>query len=196
MNAFREIRRARRKAGLLAAVSMIAAASATGAVAQPANVDHAGHPMIVEAQATQLLAHGGDHADEVSAASTGKKYALFAIAAGAIAGLVRLIGARRVADAVVSGTVKTAKVAGKAAIAAAGAVGRAAKKPLRLILVLFGLGVFALTGVGVYGLEWSAGLISGAGLALAATYGAWKTRLALRPARVNPARSENTDNRN
>lgn len=182
------------KAAMLAAVSVIAATAALSP-AGASDMDMAGYPSIVTVESPQTLAHAADHAADEKPASV-KKWALITAAAGALAGLVRLIGARRVAEIVTESAVKTARAAAGAASGAARAVGRAVSSPLRYLAVLFGLALFALTGAGLYDVEWIGGLVSGAALVAAGLYGMWKTRRALAPARVKQSHPPSMDNGN
>ncbi|WP_395074208.1 hypothetical protein [Hyphococcus sp.] len=184
------------KAALMAAASLLAASAALSP-ATASTMDPAAHPAIVSVEATAPIAHAGDHASENKPLSP-KKWALLAVAAGALGWLIKLIGARRVADAVAEGAVKTARVAASAASGALKVVGRTFASPLRFLGVMFGLALFALTGVGLFDAEWIGGLISGAALMGAGLYGVLKTRKALIPvktkARTRP--EPNMDNEN
>ena len=171
------------KAAMLAAASVLAASAALSP-AGAADFDAAAQPATIAVEAP--LAHAADHADEAAAAQKigPKKWALIAAAAAALAGLVKLVGARKVADMVAESAVKTARAAASGASAAVKTVGRAVASPFRFLALLFGLALFALTGAGLYDVEWIGGLLSGAALAGAAFFGLWKTRRALVPARV------------
>jgi hypothetical protein len=85
----------------------------------------------------------------------------------ALAGLIRLFGWSRIAAAL--GKASQAVVAAPAV--AARYAGEAIKSPLRSLLVVGGLSLFALTGVGLYDVEWLAGLATGAVLVLAGVVG-------------------------
>lgn len=186
------------KAGLLAAASVMAASAALSP-AGASDLDPAAAPATIAVEAP-VIANGADHADQEKAPQNAplgaKKWALLAAAAGALAGLVKLIGARKVADAVAEGAVKTARAAATSASGAARAVGRAVSSPLRFLALLFGLALFALAGVGLYDVEWLGGLLSGAALAGASLWGMWKTRLGFRPVRVKKADVPVRDNVN
>lgn len=182
------------KAALLAAASIMAASAALSpagaadldpAVLQPATVIEAAAP----------VAHAADHAGEEKS-MTARKWALLAAAAGALAGLVKLIGARRVADAISEGAVKTARAATGAASKAARAVGRAVSSPLRFLAMLFGLALFALTGAGFYDVEWIVGLVSGAALAGGGLFAMLKTKSLFQPIRVKKQPAAVRDNEN
>lgn len=182
------------KAALLAAASM-AAATAALSPAGASDLDPAVYQPVSVTEAAAPLAHAADEASE-NKAMTPRKWALLAAAAGALAGLVKLIGARRVADAISEGAVKTVRAAGAAANTTARVVGRTVSSPLRFLAVLFGLALFALTGAGLYDVEWILGLASGAALAGAGLFGMLKTRKLFRPARVKKDSHPIRDNEN
>ncbi|MEX6633300.1 hypothetical protein ABFZ84_07030 [Hyphococcus sp. ECK-19] len=171
------------KSTLLAAASVIAAS----AVVMPAAADDYAPVAPIEVVIDEISASAApvvdvDVADKVPLSA--KKWALVMAAAGALAGLVKLIGARRVADAIASGTVKTAKVAAKAATSTAKAVGRTVSSPLRFLAVLFGLALFALTGIGIFDVEWIGGLLSGAAMTAVGMFGVVKMRNIFQPVRA------------
>jgi len=184
----------RTKAAMLAAVSVIAASAALSP-AGASDMDMAGYPAIVAVETPRNLAHAADHVTDEKPMGV-KKWALIAAAAGALAGLVKLIGARRVAEIVTESAVKTAHVAAGAASGAARAVGRAVSSPLRYLAVLFGLALFTLTGIGLYDVEWIGGLISGAAVTAFGLYGMWKTQRKLTPARAKRPQTQPMDNGN
>ncbi len=177
---------------MLAAASALAASAAL-APANAAAFDTAAHPAVVEIQAVSPdLAAIGHQEDKTPIAP--KKWALMAAAAGALAALVKLIGATRVAEAVTKGAVRAAKVTGKAASGTVKAVRRTISSPLRFLAVLFGLALFALTGIGLFDVEWIGGLISGAALAGAGLYGVFKTRRDSQPIEVRASRNMENEN--
>ena len=184
------------KAALMAAASLLAA-TAVFSPATASDFDLVAHPAIVSVEATAPITHAGDHVSENKPISA-KKWALLAIAAGALAGLVKLIGLRRVAEAVAEGAAQTARVALSAASGAARVAGRTFASPLRFLAVLLGLALFALTGIGLFDIEWIGGLVSGAALTGAGLYGVWKTRKALIPAKTKarPSPKQNMANEN
>ncbi len=160
------------------ALAVMGGASAHAAAAAPAPVE-----------IVAPLDHAGDEAKAPAAAQIAQKAGLAALAAAALAGLFHLIGARRLkAFAAAAGPVaaKTAAAVAKAPAAAARAVGRAAASPFRFLLLMGGLGVFALTGISVFDLEWTAGLALGAAMTALAFFGIGGARraLALRPAKI------------
>ncbi|WP_300577904.1 hypothetical protein [Phenylobacterium sp.] len=184
----------RTKNALLAALSMSAATAAL-APASASDFDAAAHPQIVAVEAPAVLTPDAAQADENKPVNA-RKWALIAIAAGALAGLVRLVGPRKLAKAVADTTVEGARITAKAASSAVRATGRALSSPLRFLALVFGLGLFALTGAGLYDVEWILGLLSGAALAGAAFYGALKTRRVLSPIKAARRRSGQSVNGN
>ncbi len=179
-----------RNAMLAAASALAASAAMHGAAA--GDFDAAAFPAVIEAPMQHQAAP--DAASEEKAPVSVKKWALIAAAAGSLAALVKLIGARRVAQAVSQGAVHAARATAKTATGAARAVGKAARSPLRLLVVLFGLSVFALTGVGLYDIEWIGGLVSGAALAGVSLHGYLKARAMFTPAKAKAARNVVTEN--
>ncbi len=182
------------KTGLLAAASVMAATAALS----PAGASDLDPAVTVPTVAVEVpvIAHAADHTDQEKAPLNAKKWALLAAAAASLAGLVKLIGARKVAEAVTDGAIKTARVAASTASGAARVVGRAVSSPLRFLAMLLGLALFALAGIGLYDVEWIGGLLSGAALAGATLFGMWKTRLALKPVRVKAKPVRVMDNGN
>ena len=160
------------------ALAVMGGASAHAAVATPAPVE-----------IVAPLDHAGDEAKAPAAVQVAQKAGLAALATAALAGLFHLIGARRLkAFAAAAGPVaaKTAAAVVKVPVAAARAVGRAAASPFRFILLMGGLGIFALTGISLFDLEWTAGLALGAVMTALAVFGinGAKRALALKPAKV------------
>lgn len=143
--------------------AMLAAASfvALGAAA-PASAGAPMAPVAIERAAA-------DRADtEALAADRAvNRWLLGGAAAAALAGLVRLFGWTRIAAALR----KAGAMAVAAPAAAARYVGDAVKSPLRSLMVIGGLSIFALTGVGLYDVEWAAGLATGVVLTLAGVAG-------------------------
>lgn len=154
-----------------AAVTVVGAASA--------------HAAAVDAAPTEMVApvdHAGDEAKASAPAEIGRKVGIAALATAALAGLFHLVGGRRVKaflDAAAPVAAKTAAAVAKAPAAAARAVGRAAASPFRFILLMGGLGVFALTGISVFDIEWTAGLALGAIMTALAFFAVNGTRKAL-----------------
>lgn len=155
------------KIAMLAATALASAAAAL-APAEAGDYDAAAYPAVVEAP---VVAHAADHADQQKQTpATAKRIALLAVAAGALAGLVRILGVKRVLRAAGETAGATVRVAGRAASAAGRAVFRAARSPLRFLAWMTGLMLFALTGVGLYDVEWLGGMAAGAALT---GLGAW-----------------------
>ncbi|WP_425408031.1 hypothetical protein [Hyphococcus sp.] len=177
----------------LAAASALAATAALHP-ATAADFDAVAHPATIEIQAVDTgAAVAADHGEE-KAAIGAKKWALLATAAGALAALVKLIGANRVAKTVTAGAASAARVTARTASGAARVMGRTLSSPLRFLMVLFGLALFALTGVGLYDIEWIGGLLSGAALAGAGLLGFMKTRQFFQPKAVKIVRKAETEN--
>lgn len=174
------------KVAMLAATSLLSAAAALSPV-HANELDPAAFPATIEAP---VVSHGAESVSQ--AAHDGKsaqRAALIAVALGAIGWLVKLLGPRRVLKAVE----KTADATVKASASAAKAMARAARSPLRALAWIAGLVLFALTGVGLYDIEWIGGLVAGATLAGVAAFGVAKTRtmLSLEPIRVKLRKSVN-----
>lgn len=145
------------KTVLLAAVSF----AALGAAAPASDADAAPSPIegAFAVDAADLETPGADHAV--------KRWLAGGAIAAALAGLVRLFGWTRISAALR----KAGEVAVAAPAAAARFVGEAVKSPFRFLLVAGGLSLFALTGIGLYNVEWAAGLATGAALTLAGVIG-------------------------
>lgn len=172
---------------LLAAASALAASAALHP-ASASDFDGAAHAAAAyEVQAADAGAVAATQTDEKPAIGA-KKWALIVAAAGALAALVKLIGAKRVAETVTAGAVSAARATARTASGAARIVGRTVSSPLKFLAVLFGLALFALTGIGLFDVEWIGGLLSGAALAGAGVYGFLKTRRIFQPAKVWPRR--------
>lgn len=167
------------KIALLAAASAVAA-SVGGGLAQANDFDYAGYATVVEAPVQADIVH----ADEQKSPAA-NKWALLAVAAGALAGLVKLIGGQKIVESVKEAAPKAAKAAKNAAGKAARAAGSAIRSPLLFLAVLAGLAVFALTGVGLYDIEWIGGMAAGIALAGVSEFGLSKLKIpALRPIRI------------
>lgn len=173
-----------KKAAFLAASSFLVLGAAN-AHATALEADLAGYPTIVEMTTPVAV----DHHDEQTALGA-KKAGLWAAAIASLAGIAGLLGPRKLFSAVSKGAGRAASVAVKAGAGAAKAVGRAAASPLRFAALIAGLSLFAMTGVGLYDIEWIGGMIIGASLMGVGAFGVMKTRKALSPVRVksNPAR--------
>lgn len=174
------------KIAMLAATSLLTAASAL-APAHAGELDPAAFPTTIEAP---VVAHAADQvvqADHDSAPA--KRAALIAVALGALGWLVKLLGPRKVLKAVE----KTAEASLKATASAAKTVGRVARSPLRALAWIAGIILFAMTGIGLYDIEWIGGMIAGGAMAGIAAFGALKARgvMSLQPIRVKMKQSVN-----
>jgi len=164
---------------MLAATSLVSAAAAL-APATASDFDPAAYPATIEAPA---VVHAGDTiAQADQRAKPAGRAALIAVALGALGWLVKLLGPKKVLRAVE----KTAQATVKASAAAARTAGRTLRSPLRYLAWVAGLTLFALTGVGLYDVEWIGGLVAGAALAGVAAFGTIRARslFSLRPAPV------------
>ena len=169
----------RKKAAFLAASSLLAI-GATGAHATAVETDFAGYPTTIEIAQVSL-----DHHDEKAGATvTAKKLGLWAAAVASLGGILALVGPRKMFNAVSKGAGQAAGAAMKAGASAVKTVGRAASSPLRFAALIAGLSLFAMTGIGLYDIEWIGGMIAGASLIGVAAYSAMKTRKVLSPVRV------------
>ena len=162
----------RLKTAFLAAASLTSAAVATApAVAAP-----------IEPVAIVHAVAAADHdAERTAPAVTLKRVGFGAAALAALMGLVRLVGVRRLKAAATATAQATMQATGRAVSAGAAAakeVARAVSSPFRFLLLVAGVGIFALTGVGLYDVEWAGGLVVGAALAALAMIGAQRTRKA------------------
>ena len=164
----------RKRAALLAASSVLAASASFGAAASDGSspVSAVTPETVITAPLSSPAPAAADASEQ--AAAPVAKWVLAAFAAGALGWLVRLIGVRKAAAAVSRAAAATARGAATATGVAVKAAGRVVGTPLRWIIGLAGLGVFILTGVGLYDIEWIAGLVIGAGLALAGAAGLGK----------------------
>lgn len=169
---------------LLAASSLLTATAAL-APAHAGDLDPAAFPTTIEAP---VVAHA---ADTVVQADHGTKpahrAALIAVALGALGWLVKLLGPKKVLRA----AQKTAEATVKASAAAAKTAVRAVRSPLRFLAWMAGLILFALTGVGLYDIEWIGGLVAGAALSGLAAFSAMRMRSVFRqqPIRVKAEQS-------
>ncbi len=179
---------------MMAGASLLAAAGGVAA-AGAADFDAAAYPAVVDAPVHDGTIVAGDHGDEKGQPAA-KRWALVAVAAGALAGIVRLIGAKKVLRAVSNGAAVTGRAAAKAGANAAKAVGKAAGSPLLFVGIASGLALFALLGAGLYDIEWIAGLAVGATMAVIALYGAMKVRGLFSPKPVRIRKETNRVNRN
>lgn len=151
------------KAALLAASSLLAASASFSAAASQPFPEVS--PTTIEVPIAPVKTMISDEAPKETSATS--KWAFAGVFAGVLAGIIRLIGARRAIKAVSKAAQVTARGAATAAGDVAKAAGRLAGGPLRWAAGLFGLGLFILLGVGLYDIEWIAGLVIGAAIALA-----------------------------
>ncbi|MDZ7628580.1 MAG: hypothetical protein U5J99_09305 [Parvularculaceae bacterium] len=144
-------------AASFAAIGAAAPLTAGAAPYEPAPIEHAA---------------AADHGDaEARAADVAvKRWLAGGAVAAALAGLIQIFGWSRI-----SASLKRAGSAAMAAPAAAARyVGNAVKSPFRFALLAGGLSLFALTGVGLYDVEWIGGMAVGATIALVGAFGAAK----------------------
>lgn len=143
----------------LMAASVLAASGAA--------VAHAAPIPAAPTEIVQVEHAGDDDARGRTPAIPVKKVGLAAMAASAVVAFLNLFGTSRIFGFFAKAgpvAAKTARAVVKAPVAAAKAVGRAASTPLRLVMIYAGLGVFALTGVWIYDVEWLGGLAAGMAL--------------------------------
>lgn len=164
----------RLKAALLAGAALTMATTVSHAAdrppIEPARIEHA----------ATLADHGGDEAAAPS--SPARKWAIAGFAAAALAGVARLIGWRRIraaAQAAGPAVANAAKAVASGTSELVRAVGSAIISPIRLAVLAAGLALVALTGIGLYDIEWAAGLVFGALVTLSVMIGAGKARKAL-----------------
>ena len=166
----------KKRAALLAASSILAASASFGAAASDGSSPNS--PLmpgtVIEAPLASPETVAPDMSEQPAAPVV--KWALAALAAGALGWLVKLIGFRKATAAVSRAAAVTARGAAAATGAAVKVAGRVVGTPFRWIIGVAGLGLFILTGVGLYDIEWIAGLVIGAGLALAGAAGLGKVR--------------------
>ena len=171
------------KVALMAAASLLAGAAALSP-ASASDVDQAAFPTTIEAPVVHAGADQAVDQGDKDKAVTARQWALLAAAAGALAGLVKLIGARKIVRVAGKAAGKAARISGKAAAGAGRVVGRAVASPLRFAALMTGLAVFSLTGLWLFDLEWMGGLIAGAAMAGVGAYGVMKTRGIFKRAKV------------
>jgi hypothetical protein len=163
------------KTALLAAASLGAASVATADATPaytPAPIEHAAVATIHEEPA------------KPAAIIEAKRWTFAAASAAALAALFAAIGPGRVMRTLDRHAPLAASAVRKVAAAPAAAaksVARALKGPFRYAIVLASLGFFALTGIGLYDVEWIGGLVAGLALALVAAVGGGKFRRAFAP---------------
>lgn len=166
-------------------IALLAAASLTAASAA---IAHAADGPPVPPVAIEHAFEAGDQGvGRAGPIITAKKLGIAAAATAVLAGLVHLIGLRRlkvVAAATAAAAGKAASASIAATATAAKAVARAVSSPLRYAMLIAGLALFVLTGVGLYDVEWLAGLLFGALIATTVFIGAKKARKAIIPVRA------------
>lgn len=180
------------KIAMLAATSLLSAAAAL-APAQAGELDPAAFPAVVEAP---VVAPAADHVIQADHDSkTGQRAAMIAVALGALGWLVKLLGPKRVLRAVEKTADATVKATVQASGAAAKTVGRILRSPLRALAWMAGIVLFALTGVGLYDVEWLGGMAAGAAIAAAAAWGVARTRgmFQMKPVRVKAKQPRRPD---
>lgn len=145
--------------------ALLAASALVGAAGSAAHAAESAPAAPIHMEAAPTVGHAADEIGAREAAPLLKHAGLAAAITGALAALYQLIGGSRVrAFFGKAGPVaaKAARTVAAAPVKAARVVGRAAAAPFRFLLALLGLGLFALTGVGLYDVEWLGGLIAGA----------------------------------
>ena len=188
-NMAKQMDRARKtKIALLAAASVFAGAAAA-APAHAIGDDPMAQPTVIEAAAISTD-HAGDAADQRQSPAAAK-WALLGAAAGVLAGLVKLVGARKIARVAGATASRAAKVSVEAVAGAARVTGRVFAKPARFFGLMAGLALFSLTGLWLFDLEWLGGLLAGAALAGGVFLSAAKMRNFF--ARPNPLKSQNNN---
>lgn len=158
----------------LLAASAVALVAATSAQAAPS--PSAAHPTEIAAP----LSHAADQ--DRAAPGIAERAGLAAAATAALATFIRLVGAARLLGWLRAGAPvakKAARAAVRAPAAAARAVGRAAAAPMKLILAFAGVGLFALSGLSLFHIEWAGGLLAGAALVVLAWLASARARRAM-----------------
>jgi hypothetical protein len=160
----------------------IALMAASALAASSAVIFHASPAAPAPTEAAPIEHAADDQARAPAPAITAKKVGLAALTASAAAAFVHFVGANRILAFFANAgpaAAKAARAAAAAPVAAARAIGRAAASPLRFALLFGGLGLFALTGVWIYDVEWLGGLAAGAGLVGLVWFAAARTRRAV-----------------
>lgn len=149
--------RALRRALLAASAAALALSSSALAAPSP--------PL---AAPTEFVAPATHAVEETQAKSSAlEKVGLAAATAAALAALVHLIGVDRLFGWLRAAAPRAKRAAAavvRAPVEVARAVGRAAASPLRFVIIAAGLGLFALTGLNLFDVEWAGGLVAGAAL--------------------------------
>lgn len=160
----------------MAGAALAAAFAATAQAAdrppiEPVRIEHA------------AIAEHGPADDPASPPAKG--WTIYVGAAAALAAVLKLIGARRLvaAGAAIGPVVRqTAEAVASGAAKAGEAIGRAVASPFRAAFLATGLGLFALTGIWLFDVEWLAGLLFGALSAGIVLFGLGKVRRSRGPA--------------
>ncbi|MEL7490288.1 MAG: hypothetical protein AAGJ73_06180 [Pseudomonadota bacterium] len=176
------------KTGLLAAASLTAATSA----AHAADIARGDGPAALAA--TEIVHVEKAPAAAVVSADSDQsniphKWLIAAFATGALAGLVRLFGVKKLADKIAAAApaiTASAKEAVKAPLKVAKSLGGAIATPFKFALFFSGASALAFVGLGLFQVEWAGGLVIGAAMVAAAWLGAEKIRRAAKPETVKP----------
>ena len=174
----------RKKILMTTAMAALATALAGGATAQADDVSAGQIPSVQYEYSSSLVAGSPDQSDPATSVvvDTGSRWLAVTALSGLLASAFTLFGANRLLQFFASAgnwlgssTKKAASAswsATKATASAAGRVGaRVSRKPMRVLFLVGGLTLFALTGIAWFDIEWQAGLLTGAGAASAAAYG-------------------------
>lgn len=161
------------KAALLAGAALVPGAAAAPAAFQSSS------PTEIAIGAPSVIVH---QADEIETLLV-RKAGWLAAGAAVLAALGGLVGWKKIKRAFLAAGPMAAgaiRAAAASPARAARAIGAAAARPLRIALAFASLGLFALFGIGLYDVEWAAGLVAGA-LAVALVWAATgKARKTLR----------------
>lgn len=158
------------KLGLLAASAGVLASAAHAAEAAPASAP------TYAVSAMQAPAAPQDEARE-AAPGVVKAVGFAAVLAGVLALGVRLIGRKRVEAAAAFLRPHVDRVVA-ASSAAVRSVTRIAARPVRMVALAIGLGIFAVTGIDILNIEWTIGLALASLLTLFGAAGLWRMRRA------------------
>ncbi|MCI5043104.1 MAG: hypothetical protein MRY72_00280 [Aquisalinus sp.] len=169
--------------------ALAALATALTGTASAENFPQSTSPALETINYTSVAQHQG--VDEVITANTvavdtSSRWLAATALSGLIASAFALFGANRLLQFIASagrwlgqGTTKAASATWSATKSTTAAMGRAgvkiARKPMRVLFLVGGLTLFAFTGIAWFDVEWQVGLLTGAGITGAATYGLDKT---------------------
>ena len=172
------------KLALMAASALIAASAAL-TPAHAGEFDQVAFPTTIEA-VTQPTIVATDAYHDGNKDAFGLRLGIIAVTGGVIVGFIRLLGIRRVRNAVLR-SAKSATKFGAATIGnAARSAARIFRSPLRVACWTCGIALLAFTGIGMYDVEWILGLAAGGALTGYAAVTSVKTRF--QAARVNSNR--------